>query len=454
LADLNLLMPEYKRHQVPTQPLGLYFIKAYLESIGYRVNVTDANLKRTIFGNEVIIGVYVTTFLYKQAAGIIKAAKERGKIVVCGGPHTYSDSQSLLDIGADICVVGDGELAMENIMRHFDKFSTVDGLPKIMQGTPVDLDTLPLPEHARYPNVASVSISTSRGCPFRCIFCTRFMGSRWRAMSAGRVLEWLSRHDGKDIIVNDDNFTFNAKRVHEVAEGVRKEKLAVGFVFGNGIRMHTATDEMLKTLKRMNTIKLAYGVESVHDSILTLACKGQTRNLIERVVQKTQAAMIPFDTFMIIGLPGDTLQKSVTAYKWTKERRLNVYWNIAVPYPHTPLFDWVSRHGRWLINPKDYTQYGGHISSQKVIFDTEDYPAKSRLDFLKFCQFGKVKGPRDITAIKMSLSGSRGYDTLRAVYKRVRSSASLPQPFRRILFGLTEQDFIDGRVPLGDEGAN
>lgn len=247
-------------------------------------------------------------------------------------------------------------------------------------------------------------------------------------MSAGRVSEWLDRHDGKDIVVVDDNFTLDKARVFEVAEHLRREKLALSFSFGNGIRINTVDREMLATLKRMNTVSLAYGVESIHDDVLHALRKGQTRQMIENATALTRKVGIPFHVFMIIGLPGDTYDKTLEALEWVCHHVLKAYWNIACPYPNTMLHSWVSTHGRWLINPEDYGDYGGHFTKVKILFDTEAFPRHTLLKALNRCLETAPyrRGPLRGLAVKM---GGR------KVKQLLREDWCIAEPLRRFLFG-------------------
>lgn len=384
MTDLTLIMPDYSHMQAAQQPLGLYFIKAYLESRGYSIKIIDLN--RDLLGpigSEEHVGVYVSTGLFKEASVIIQELQELNKTVIAGGPHTFSDPYSLLDLGVDYVIQGDGELSMERILEAHDRGQRLPG--QVLQEYVHNLDILPLPDFVPYGKNSGVPISTSRGCPYGCIFCTKCMGPTWRAMSSSRVGDWLDRHDGQDILVLDDNFTHNARRLKEVAEHVRSQQLALSFSFGNGLKVNTIKGDTLRTLKRMNTVSLAYGVESIHDHILRLAKKGQDFEMIQAVVDSTRREGLNFHLFMIIGLPGDTYIKTMESLTWVLNQKLQAYWNIAMPYPTTELSTWVSNNARWIIDPHDYTQYGGHFTNVVIPYDTPDYPAAERLQAFNEC---------------------------------------------------------------------
>jgi len=437
MTDLRLVMPSYGKYQEAQQPLGLYFIKSYIESKGYGVEIDDLNRGPLRLGKEEVVGVYVNTSLYTEAIELIRTLKEKGKTVVCGGPHTFSDAHSLLDVGADYCCVGDGEYVMHSILDGLEKGQLPE--ERILHDPVQNLDELPIPDYEPYKNSNAVPISTSRGCPYNCIFCTKFLGQKWRAMSAGRVNEWLDMYDGKDILVVDDNYTLNKPRVLDVAEHIRKEKLALSFSFGNGIRINTIDREVLMTLRRMNTVNMAYGVESIHDDILHASMKGQTFEMIENAVNLTKKVGLPLHLFMIIGLPLDTYHKTLKCLEWVKGHGLKAYWNIALPYPNTNLYTWVENHGRWLMDPNDYGNYGGHFSGVRVLFDTVEYPKEDRLKALEICQSTMPGRKASWKKYAVMLGGRKVRDSIRS-FKH--GSGGRLDPLRKIIFGENEQDYI------------
>ncbi|MHA1333260.1 MAG: B12-binding domain-containing radical SAM protein [Candidatus Odinarchaeia archaeon] len=441
MVDLKLVMPENGYWQIPSQPLGLYSIKKYLETKGYSVAVHDENIDGKIsFGKEEIIGIYTTTFLFRRVKKIISEAKKRDKIVICGGPHTWSDPESLLKIGADAVVIGDGEYAMEKIMSEISIF----GEPfKNIYHIPVEtLDELPIIDHDRkYFTRANpyMHIYTSRGCPYQCSFCTKHMGNKWRVRSVSHVMRELEMLDGYDIAVVDDNFTLNPKRVKEFTKEILKRKLSLSFSFGNGIRIDTASREVLKNLKRINTTYLAYGVENIDSKVLKFSHKRLTFTQIDKTIKLTKDMGFSFGVFMIIGLPYDNFYITIKNLKWVKLRGIReVWWNMGTPYPNTEYYRWVDENGRWLINPKDYENYSGHFTRTKPIFETIDYPASLKMKALNICLKAQHVN-------KLRLLIRRG---LKFIYKFLDEPKA--QVIRRALIGVNVRDYLEDKFKVGD----
>ena len=164
----------------------------------------------------------------------------------------------------------------------------------------------------------------------------------------------------------------------------------------------------------MNTVSLAYGVETIHDDILRTSRKGQDFEMIQAVVDATKEEGLEFHLFMIIGLPGDTYIKTMQSLTWVLKQELQAYWNIAMPYPSTDLSTWVSQNARWLIDPSDYGQYGGHFTDVKIPYDTLDYPAEERLQAHNVCSettpdYGKPRSWLKALLIRMGAKEARDY---------------------------------------------
>jgi len=101
--------------------------------------------------------------------------------------------------------------------------------------------------------VPYTTAQTSRGCPFRCIFCTAptFYGNKARFRSAAGVLEEiriLISLGYREIFFRDETFTAYKKRNIEVLETMIREKLDVRGL--PNARADTVDLETLQLMKR------------------------------------------------------------------------------------------------------------------------------------------------------------------------------------------------------------
>ncbi|MFH1312584.1 MAG: cobalamin-dependent protein [Candidatus Eisenbacteria bacterium] len=237
-------------------PVGLLYLAAYLQQQGIDVHIYDAlvdfrwdelhrnerghyhigatwprMVQRVLEHRPDIIGIAnpfsdMTDYTLRTATEI-KAARADVLIVV-GGPHATACPEHFLSDGGpvDFVVRGEGEKIFHDlILAHATGVST-QSLPGVSYCTGADvrsnppapfiadLDNLPLPAYSlvpmsRYFELArvypsrftfeypgserEVSIITSRGCPFKCVFCGNHlhMGRRWRYHSVAYVLSHM-----------------------------------------------------------------------------------------------------------------------------------------------------------------------------------------------------------------------------------------------------------------------
>ena len=104
-----------------------------------------------------------------------------------------------------------------------------------------NLDELPFPErrltnYKKYYSLLAkrtpiTTMITSRGCPFRCIFCDRpHLGKKFRFRSAQNVVDEFEECESlgiKEIFVYDDTFTLNRKRVLEICNEIKQRKINI-----------------------------------------------------------------------------------------------------------------------------------------------------------------------------------------------------------------------------------
>jgi len=97
-------------------------------------------------------------------------------------------------------------------------------------------------------------VITSRGCPFRCCFCSssRLFGGCWRARSPENVLEEIKiiheEYKARNIEFVDDTFTLNQKRVEKICEGIIREDLDIAW--GTSSRVDTITRRLAEKMRK------------------------------------------------------------------------------------------------------------------------------------------------------------------------------------------------------------
>lgn len=381
MVEVNLVFPKSGVGEGERRvPLGLCYLSSAIKEAGYSVNCQDLDLERLNL-NCKYLGVSVPTFCYSEALEIAQKAKEKGVVTVAGGIHASLDPRSLLEHGFDFCVQGDGERLLPDLLRRLEGGEQLDSC---LHDRVDDVDNLPFPDFSwvDWGNYVqnTVPISTSRGCPYNCSFCYR-PDRLCKLRSAGNIVKELALYEGKVVEVVDDVFTINRQRILELRDLLRKEGLDISFSLMNGVRVDSLDREVIRTLRRMRTDNINIGVESIHDDVLRLCNKGITFSQIKNVVKllrkhgyKNNAAI-----YMIVGLPGDNLHKSLEAMRWVQGTGMKSSWCLATPFPGTEMYRWVDENARWLIDPRDYANYCGLYSRLKAMFETDGFTQQERL---------------------------------------------------------------------------
>jgi len=116
--------PKEQSIMKPYPPLGLLYLSAHLRERHFEVEVYDSTFgsKEELFrllDTEVkgVLGIYGNLLTRANVLAILQRAREAGWIVVLGGPEPANYARQYLDAGADLIVAGEGEIALEQLMR-------------------------------------------------------------------------------------------------------------------------------------------------------------------------------------------------------------------------------------------------------------------------------------------------------------------------------------------------
>jgi magnesium-protoporphyrin IX monomethyl ester (oxidative) cyclase len=384
-------------------PLGLLYIAAVLEKAGSKVEVLDAfmtDVSIRKIGDTAEIGMP-----YERIAGKIKRSKpdivgianpftcqvqhaiKVAKIVkemdpdvltVVGGPHVSAVPEEFLNEAGnvDIGVTGEGEYAMLDIVKMHEGQKKVEEIQGIVYRkddrtlqTPTrplieNLDELPYPAYhlvdmERYLNPEmieyrsfkerSVSMITSRGCPFNCVFCSvhLHMGKAFRAHSVEYVVNHIdhvvSKYRVKTIFFEDDNLTFDIKRFEAICDRLIERDIRFKWETPNGIRADYLTMNLLKKMKRSGCQSVFFGVESGDQHVLDdIISKSLDLKAVINVAKMCEEIGLNTAAFYIIGFPGekkeDMLKTVDFALRLKREYDVGMLLHVATPSCGTRLY--------------------------------------------------------------------------------------------------------------------
>ncbi|MBS1963555.1 MAG: B12-binding domain-containing radical SAM protein [Bdellovibrionales bacterium] len=209
-------------------------------------------------------------------------------------------------------------------------------------------------------NHRTVFITTSRGCPYPCQFCSIYqtMGRRMRYHSPEYVLELIERlvkrYGVNHVHFEDDHLTADRKRFVAILEGIVARGLKITWDTPNGVRADSFDEELLALCKRSGCIYLMFGVESGDQQVLDkIIRKHLDLKVLERTLATCKKLGIDTMSLYMIGLPGETKAqiRQTTRFAFRMMRKYDTipFLSLFKPFYDTPLYH-TSKEGKFLVD--------------------------------------------------------------------------------------------------------
>ncbi|MFZ5564994.1 MAG: B12-binding domain-containing radical SAM protein [Thermodesulfobacteriota bacterium] len=299
----------------------------------------------------------------------IRREIDAGMVIVTGGTHpSFLPEKTLRETEVDYIVLGEGELGLKQLIQAHNgngRIEEIDGIAfRTAGGIQVnprvtwieDLDALPLPARdllpmetyftARLPmgfhwrKSRNLPIVSSRGCPFKCPFCSshRHWGGRFRKRSAENVLAEIehlkSRYDVRELKWQDDNLTADRERAKAIFRGMIDRGLVMPWNTPNGIALWTLDEEMLGLMKKSGCYEITLAVESGDPvSFETYVRKPFTLEKAKQVARLARKMGITTVAYFILGFPGETIEQVKNSMRYALEMGVD----YLSPFVYTPL---------------------------------------------------------------------------------------------------------------------
>ena len=361
-------------------PLGLLYLASHLRGPGnHEVSILD--MPATGCSMEALpgrlqslrpdlVGITAITHNLVGVREVARVVKENLPSVptVMGGPHVgaFPDEAALLP-GIDYAIEGEGErslLLLANALEDDGAVEAVPGLSSRQLAAPTppaifeaNLDGLATPArdlvrtedyfYVLGKRATFATIIASRGCPFKCIFCSTPRGG-YRTRSPANIVDEIEQclaSGAEEIHFVDDTFNLGRRRLAEISEEILRRKVQVRWSFRG--RADGIDAEGAALARRAGCIRMHLGVETGTAEGLELLRKGVTMEQIEQAVQLARENHIVSVAYFIIGCPHERSERDVleTIRFAVRLGPDFAMFNILAIYPGTELFDMAVARG-------------------------------------------------------------------------------------------------------------
>ena len=230
----------------------------------------------------------------------------------------------------------------------------------------------------------SISVITSRGCPYQCIFCSaRFtMGRKFRPHSAAYVVQHIKylveTYGIRKFHFEDGNATLDRERYEQILDGIIGHQLEIKWDIPDGIRADTLDEKLLRKMKTAGCVDVTIGIESGNTRVLNEIIKKNTSLEKVMTIAKTCAALeLQLNAFYVIGFPGETLEEIGEtidlALDLYGKYQVIPYLFLATPLYGTELYEICRNNGFIMEEPTDEQLSTGTFLFGDPIISTADF---------------------------------------------------------------------------------
>jgi len=405
LADspkAKVLLPE-----CPEPNMGILYLSSYAKHIfGEKIRTIyletllpiEEHIREIKKNQPAIYGISFTSLYAQAALSTIQTIRAQfpDLLIVAGGPHPTVLPQECLSAGADLVVLGEGEITFSEIIEKYcfkgeKNFSDIDGVAFINNGEVrlttkrkliENLNSLPFPDRdickgkkftgpAKVKKLPYCRMVVSRGCPYDCNFCSnpvwKYNNPWLRLRSPENIageIKYLYDLGYREITLSCDEFNSDLSWAKDVCNTIADLKIK-DLYFNTLIRANPIDADFCDALKRMNCYSVNIGIESANERVL----KGIGKYIkIDEVVNACELLrknkIRVFGFFMILNIweedgvlkfeTKDEIYNTLRFAKTLLKKNLltNISWGFVSPTPGSRLYRSCKQHN--LVDKKPY----------------------------------------------------------------------------------------------------
>lgn len=386
-------------------PFYLAYACALLQREGYDCRIVDGvaerisedeYIRRAVeFQPDVVILEVSTASLptdMRQAERIKKACANTK--IVFSGIHLDMYRPEFLEEfpTVDFVLKGEYDLASLALIKAIERGGGYEEVPNLVYSggegslgenprgeVIMDLDRLPWPERNQLPMYSywdlpggipepSLQMWTSRGCPFKCIFCAwpqiMYENNKYRTRNSVDVVDeieaMVKQFGFRSFYFDDDTFNIGKKRILTLCDEILRRKLNLPWAAMS--RADTSDRETFKAMRDAGLMAIKFGVESGSQELVDNAKKNLSLEKVEEAVRYCHELGLNVHLTFSFGLPGETwetVRKTIDFAKALNPETLQ--FSLMTPFPGSTFYQMQEEQGRLLT--KDWSQYDGGTTS-------------------------------------------------------------------------------------------
>ncbi|MEN6374031.1 MAG: radical SAM protein [Smithella sp.] len=402
---------------IATFPVGLAYVSSAMKRAGFEVYTINPNflvgnfettVKECLIKNNVsYVCTGGTSLDVQELISIITFVRQiKADIkVIVGGPIISADPDTAMKVlGADIGVIGEGEETICDLatkLNNGESIDTVEGIVyfenDVLKITPtrheikdlnkspwMDFDGWAYSEWLKVNNYSGI-INSARSCPYKCTFCFKSTGKKYRQRTLDSVFEeidyQINHYNISALTIIDELFAVDKKRVLEFCTRIKKYNMN----WGASLRVSEIEPELLKLMKSCGCTGISTGLESGAQEILDNMHKNVTVKQLENALRIfADSGMVTLGNF-IFGDMAETKETVKTTIALWERFNKDLYMNLGIvaTFPGSPLYHKACEKG--IIKDKQqYLKNGSFIINTTSMSDGEYYDMLSQIAELGF----------------------------------------------------------------------
>lgn len=398
-------------------PVGLAYVSAAMKHAGFETFTINSSfiktdietaLKSMILENNIDVvctgGTILDVHGLMHIIRYIKELNPKIKTVV-GGAIISSDPETSMNVlGADIGVIGEGEETMcelASTLNSGEFYGQVPGIifrnndtlersscrleiADINNLTYMDFDGFAYSEWLATTDFSGI-VHSARSCPFKCTFCFKSTGNKYRQRSLDSVFDeidyQIEKYNIKSIMISDELFATNDKRIYDFCARIKPYNIS----WGSSLRVGQIEPDLLRLMKNSGCRGIGTGLESGHPEILKSMQKRMTVEQLEKALDIFVNSEMSMLGNFIFGDEGETKETVKTTVDLWKRYNQKLYINLGIvaTFPGTKIYENACERGV-ITDKEQFLRDGKFIINISKMNDSEYYDMISHITELGY----------------------------------------------------------------------